>query len=247
LHGASAWARRALNIPKRRFPARAEAQKRAIAYRNRRQLKKEEARAAARREQLGTIQQSLLTFVHTGNRLSVWWRAVQKMRYDRAQDALADEKDAVAVISKFYHIVRFRKKARIMRQQYEGAAISIQKCFKVHAARRRMQRRKQAAEDLFDYLHAAQKTSLIKVSISRFRQACVTIQRFWRAKLFKKVAEMALLLKYWDARKQQLTQGRGQQVATPALGIRAPRNCFWGPGNILYTNSSYNICLEGGS
>lgn len=50
-------------------------------------------------------------------------------------------------------------------------------------------------------------TSLIKVSISQFRQACVTIQRFWRAKNFKKVAEMALLLKYWDARKQQLAQG----------------------------------------
>ena len=234
--------RRVRNIPKRRFPARAEAQKRAVAHRDRRQLKKEEARATARREQLGTIQQSMLTFVHTINRWSVWIVAVQKISYDRAQYALADEKDAVAVISRIYHMVRFRKKVRIIRQQHEGAAVSIQKCFKLHVARRRMQRRKQAAGELFNYLSAAQKTSLIKVSITRFRQACVTIQRFWRAKTFKKAAEVALLLKYWDARKQQLAQSRGQQVATPAPVRFGPGT---GPkiGSCPATNSPHTVFL----
>jgi hypothetical protein len=34
-------------------------------------------------------------------------------------------------------------------------------------------------------------------------------------------------------------------ASIPRLGIWAPRNSFWGPSNILYTHSSYNINVQG--
>jgi hypothetical protein len=75
---------------------------RAVAIRDRRKLKKEAGRNAARQQKLGGIQQSLLILLHTTGRVSAWQAAIAKRRYDREQDELSEQKDAAAIIVKFY-------------------------------------------------------------------------------------------------------------------------------------------------
>ena len=42
---------------------------------------------------------------------------------------------------------------------------------------------------------------MVKQGVQKYVHSCVLIQRYWKSKAFKKSAEMALLLKYWDERK----------------------------------------------
>ena len=75
---------------------------RAVTIRDRRKLKKEAGRNAARQQKLGGIQQSLLILLHTTGRVSAWQAVIAKRRYDREQDELSEQKDAAAIIVKFY-------------------------------------------------------------------------------------------------------------------------------------------------
>ena len=102
------------------------------------------------------------------------------------------------------------------------AATSIQKCFKVHAAHRRMKRRRQGADQLKEFLNAAKKSSGLKVSINKFRLACVTIQRFWRAKEFKKAAE---LVNQWEPLEPLEPMAAPEKISAAFLNAFARQNC----------------------
>ena len=56
---------------------------------------------------------------------------------------------------------------------------------------------------------------MVKQGVQKYVHSCVLIQRYWKSKAFKKSAEMALLLKYWDDRKGAhiaLTEAREQRL-----------------------------------
>ena len=221
IHRAVAEAKADL-VRQRREKAQAQKDMRAMSLRERRKLKKNEEAAARKAVRDAERARGLIAAVMLGSRAALWAKLVDARREEVANDTDRDHRAAVKVIWSYWLTFRFRKFMREEREKNAAAARILQRNYRIHYGHVRLLKRKEAADTIVDFVRAARRLGIVKLAINKYRMSCVMIQRYWKSKSFKKTAELGLLCKYWDRKKERAgaalakEQERAAQLATQA-------------------------------